>query len=84
MKLCFIFQIRFIYEIYENLIFVYYVLERVGDVFDINGINILKCVKNLLCLMYQENNRFYCLKKVLIFSVIISCKKNKIKFFKKG
>lgn len=83
-KICFIFQIRFIHETYENLTFVYHVLERVGDVFDINGTNILKRVKNLLCLMHQENNRFHCPKKALTFSATTSCKKNKIKSFKKG
>lgn len=59
-------------------------LERVGEVFDINGTNILKRVKNLLCLLHQENNRFHCPKKALTFSATTSCKKNEIKSFKKG
>lgn len=59
-------------------------LERVSEVFDISGTNILKRVKNLLCLMHQENNRFHCPKKALTFSATTSCKRNKIKSFNKS
>lgn len=82
-KNMFHFQIRFIHETYENLTVIYHVLENVGEVFDVNGTNILKRVKNLLCLMHQENNRFHCPKKALTFSATTSCKRNKIKSFNK-